>query len=148
MSTIDYRQGNDLVLADVVDLYRDSTLAERRPMDDEAIVADMFRHANLVITAWDGQRMVGIARTLTDFSYVGYLADLAVRVSYQNRGIGTALIQQTRERMGDRSMLVLLAAPKAVDYYAKLGFRKHESAWVLGKAESLVGQARLQQSAR
>jgi predicted N-acetyltransferase YhbS len=138
MNEIEYRNGNDLVLAEVIDLYRDSTLGERRPIDDEGIVADMLRHANLVVTAWDGQTMVGIARTLTDFSYVGYLADLAVRASYQKRGIGTELIKRTRDLMGARSMLVLLAAPKAVDYYPKVGFRKHESAWVLRKGDSLV----------
>lgn len=138
MNEIEYRNGNDLVPAEMIDLYRDSTLGERRPIDDEGIVADMLRHANLVVTAWDGQTMVGIARTLTDFSYVGYLADLAVRASYQNRGIGTKLIKRTRDLMGARSMLVLLAAPKAVDYYPKVGFRKHESAWILRKGDSLV----------
>ena len=138
MNEIQYRNGNDLVLAEVIDLYRASTLGERRPIDDEKIVADMLSNANLVVTAWDGQTMVGIARTLTDFSYVGYLADLAVRASHQNRGIGTELIRQTRDRMGARSMLVLLSAPKAVDYYPKVGFAKHESAWVLRKGDHLM----------
>ena len=138
MNRIDYRIGNDLVLAEVIALYQASTLGERRPIDDEGIVADMLRHANLVVTAWDGQTMVGIARTLTDYSYVGYLADLAVRASHQNQGIGTELIRRTRDRMGPRSMLVLLAAPKAVDYYPQIGFRKHESAWVLRKEDSLA----------
>lgn len=142
MTEIEYRIGNDLVLSEVIDLYRESTLGERRPIDDEMIVADMLRHANLVVTAWDGRTMVGIARTLTDFSYVGYLADLAVRVTYQNRGIGTELINRSRDLMGARSMLVLLAAPKAAGYYPKLGFKKHESAWVLRKSESLVEKRR------
>ncbi len=138
MNDIQYRHGNDLVLEEVIDLYRASTLGERRPVDDETIVSDMLRHANLVVTAWDGATLVGISRTLTDFSYVGYLADLAVRASYQRQGIGTGLIKQTRELMGPRSMLVLLAAPKAVDYYPKLGFTKHQSAWVLRRTETLI----------
>src|SRR5437870_8682986 len=91
----------------------------------------MLRHANLTVTAWDGDALVGIARTLTDFSYVGYLSDLAVRLSHQKLGIGTRLIQKTREQMGVRSMLVLLAAPAAVDYYPRIGFTKFESAWIL-----------------
>jgi len=135
MNVIEYRRDNDLVLAEVIELYQASTLGERRPIDDERIVVDMLRHANLLLTAWDGPMMVGIARTLTDFSYVGYLADLAVRGSHQRRGIGKELIRRTRELMGERSMLVLLAAPKAVDYYPKLGFTKHESAWVLRKVD-------------
>jgi len=99
----------------------------------------MLAHGNLTVTARDAGLLVGIARTLTDFLYVGYLADLAVRQSHQGRGIGTALIARTRERMGPRSMLVLLAAPAAVDYYPRLGFARHPSAWVLRRAEPLAG---------
>lgn len=128
---ITYRYGNDLDLDEVVELYRASTLGERRPVDDRATMADMLRHGNLTVTAWDGPLLVGISRTLTDFSYVGYLSDLAVRISHQRLGIGTALIERTRERMGPNSMIVLLAAPKAVDYYPRIGFTRHESAWIL-----------------
>lgn len=131
MGEITYGYGNDLDVDEVIELYRDSTLGERRPVDDRAIVADMLRHANLVVAAWDGPTLVGLSRTLTDFTYVGYLSDLAVRLSYQRRGIGVRLIEKTRERMGPRSMLVLLSAPKAVGYYPKIGFTRHESAWIL-----------------
>ena len=131
MKAIQFRYGNDLDLDQVIDLYRESTLGERRPIDDRQIVSDMIRHAKLIVTAWDGELLVGISRTLTDFSYVGYLADLAVRQSHQKMGIGARLIQKTREAMGPRAMIVLLAAPKAVDYYPRVGFTKHNSAWVL-----------------
>jgi predicted N-acetyltransferase YhbS len=134
---MEYRFGNQLDLDQVTELYRASTLGERRPIDDPAIVRSMLEHANLVVTAWDGELMVGISRTLTDFLYVGYLADLAVRESHQRRGIGLRLIQKTRERLGPRSMLVLLAAPKAVDYYPRIGFTRHDSAWVLRQSEPL-----------
>jgi ribosomal protein S18 acetylase RimI-like enzyme len=135
---ISYRVGGGLDLEEVVDLYRASTLGERRPIDDRANVEDMMRHANLIVTAWDGDLMVGISRSLTDFSYVCYLADLAVRDSYQQRGIGRELIARTRVQLGPRAMVVLLAAPAAVDYYPKLGFTKHGSAWVLKAAEPLA----------
>lgn len=134
--SIDYRDGNELDLDVVLGLYRASTLGERRPIDDRAIVAAMLRHANLVITAWEaGGTLVGIARTLTDFSYVGYLADLAVHRDHQRQGIGVRLIEETRRRMGPRSMLVLLAAPAAREYYPRIGFTQHESAWVLRAGE-------------
>jgi GNAT superfamily N-acetyltransferase len=131
MGPIDYRFGNDLDLDEVIELYRDSTLGERRPIDDREIVRAMLEHSNLVVTAWDEGRLVGLSRTLTDFLYVGYLSDLAVALSHQRLGIGTELIARTRTRMGPRSMLVLLAAPKAVGYYPKLGFTRHDSAWLL-----------------
>jgi GNAT superfamily N-acetyltransferase len=134
VNSITYRYGNDLDLDEVLDVYRDSSLGERRPIDDREIARQMLAHANLVVSAWDDDRMVGIARTLTDFAYVGYLSDLAVRRDYQRRGVGTNLIERTRARMGSRSMLVLLAAPAAVDYYPRIGFRRHESAWILDAA--------------
>ena len=134
---IEYRCGNQLDLDVVLDLYRASTLGERRPIDDRKIMADMIANANLVVTAWEGPQLVGLARSLTDFSYVAYLADLAVRESHQHRGIGKALMRETRARMGERSLIVLLAAPKAVDYYPKVGFKRHDSAWTLRKADPL-----------
>jgi GNAT superfamily N-acetyltransferase len=131
MNNIRYEYGNDFDLDQIIELYQASTLGERRPIDDRQIVADMMQHANLVVTAWDGDLLVGISRTLTDFGYTGYLADLAVRQSHQKLGIGVEMIQKTREKMGPRSHLVSLSAPKAVGYYPHVGFIHHNSAWVL-----------------
>ena len=135
MNDIQYRTGSDLDRDQFIDLYEQSTLGQRRPIDDMAIVDDMMRHANLVVTAWDGDLLVGIARTMTDFGYVGYLADLAVRESHQRQGIGVRLIEKTREQMGPRSKLVLLAAPAAEEYYPRIGFTRHNSAWLLARAD-------------
>jgi len=84
---VEYRYGNELDLEQVTELYRASTLGERRPIDDPETLRSMIAHANLVVTAWDGELLVGIARTLTDFAYVGYLSDLAVRDSHQRQGM-------------------------------------------------------------
>ena len=127
-----------LDLAEVIDVLRRSTLGERRPIDDERIVRDMITHGNLMVSARRDGRLIGFARTLTDFSYVGYLSDLAVTVDHQRRGIGRALIEETRRHMGPRSMLVLLAAPAAADYYPALGFTAAPSAWILRAAEPLT----------
>jgi ribosomal protein S18 acetylase RimI-like enzyme len=137
MADIQYRFGNDLDIDAVIELLKASTLGERRPIDDRSIVAGMLEHANLVVTAWDADRMVGFARTLSDFVYVGYMSDLAVRESHQHRGIGVELIRKTRDRMGPRSMIVLLAAPKAIEYYPRVGFTRHDSAWILGASDRL-----------
>ena len=137
MTDILFRYGGDLDLDTVIDLYRASTLGARRPIDDRSVMASMLAHANLVVTAWHGNQLVGIARTLTDFLYVGYLADLAVRETHQRRGIGVALIRKTREKMGPRSSIVLLAAPQAADYYPRIGFTQHGSAWVLKASDPL-----------
>jgi predicted N-acetyltransferase YhbS len=127
---MEYRIGNRLDLDEVLDLYRASTLGERRPVDDRERMADMLNNANLVVTAWDGNLLVGIARSMTDFVYATYLSDLAVRLSHQRQGIGKELIRRT-QREAPRASVILLAAPKAVDYYPHIGFQAHPSAWVL-----------------
>jgi predicted N-acetyltransferase YhbS len=141
---ITYRLGNDIPLDAAIELYKASTLGERRPVGERETMAAMMRHANLVVTAWDGERLVGIARSLTDFAYVAYLADLAVHRDYQRRGIGVELVARTRAAMGPSSSIVLLAAPAAVGYYPRIGFTHHRQAWVLAARDPL-GDSRLGQ---
>lgn len=129
--SIEYTHDATVSIEEAIDLYRRSTLGERRPVERPDIFKGMLANASLAITAWDGARLVGIARTLTDFTYVAYLADLAVDADYQRQGIGRQLIAATRERLAPECMIVLLAAPKANDYYGKLGFTHNPRAWVL-----------------
>jgi len=133
---IDYRIGNKLDLDEVIELYRASTLGERRPVDDRERMGEMLRHANLVVSAWEENLLVGIARSVSDFAFATYLSDLAVRVSHQRRGIGRELIRRTQEA-ASQAQIVLLAAPKAVEYYARIGFTAHHSAWVLAPGDKL-----------
>jgi predicted N-acetyltransferase YhbS len=128
-----YRINAKITAAQAIDLYVRSTLGERRPIDKVTTFADMLANANLIITAWDQEKLVGIARTLTDFSYVAYLADLAVDEQYQKRGIGKQLIEETKSHLNSECMIVLLAAPKANDYYQKIGFEHNPRAWTLKK---------------
>ncbi|MBI5832677.1 MAG: GNAT family N-acetyltransferase [Armatimonadetes bacterium] len=134
-----YRDDVQLGVEQAIDLYRRSTLGERRPVDRPDVFEQMLRHADLVITAWADGVLVGIARTLTDFGYVAYLADLAVDEAYQRRGIGRQLLAETRARLGEACMIVLLAAPAAADYYAKVGFEHHPRAWIQAGAETVSG---------
>lgn len=131
MWTCEVVDGPGLDVAEVAALYRASGLAERRPVEDTDRFAVMLRRANLVVTARDGGRLIGISRSLTDGAYTTYLADLAVDRAYQRRGVGRDLIRVTREA-APQAKIVLLSAPAAVDYYPRLGFTRHESAWVLG----------------
>jgi GNAT superfamily N-acetyltransferase len=129
---IRYKTGNDLELDALIELYRASTLGERRPIDDRARMAAMLRHANLIVTAWDGDLLVGISRALSDFSFVTYLSDLAVRPSHQKQGIGKELMRRTQALAGKDAKLILLAAPAAEKYYPHVGFTHHPQAWMLG----------------
>jgi predicted N-acetyltransferase YhbS len=131
---ISYKTGNDLHLDALIELYRASTLGERQPVDDRERMAAMLRNANLVITAWEDGRLVGIARSLIDFSYATYLSDLAVRASHQRRGIGRELIRRT-QAAGGKARIMLLAAPGAESYYPRVGFTHHPQAWILGPGD-------------
>jgi predicted N-acetyltransferase YhbS len=133
---ITYRTGNDLDLDAVLDLYRASTLGARRPVNDRQRMASMLANANLVITAWDGELLVGISRGLSDFAYATYLSDLAVSASHQRGGIGRELIRRT-QAAAPAATVVLLAAPAAVDYYPRIGLARHASAWVLAPGQAL-----------
>lgn len=128
---IEYRHNAKIGLEDAIELYNRSTLGERRPVDRPDIFEGMLANAGLTITAWHAGRLVGIARSLTDFTYVAYLADLAVDAEYQKQGIGKRLIDETRKRLKPECMIVLLAAPKADEYYPRLGFEHNPRAWVL-----------------
>ena len=127
---IDYRLNATLSVDDLIDVFIDSTLAERRPVDDRARMQAMLDASNLFVTAWQGDRLVGVARSLTDWAYATYVSDLAVRKSHQRRGVGRDLLRATRAA-APLATIVLLAAPAAADYYPRLGMSRHGSAWFL-----------------
>lgn len=108
-------------VSDIISVYDDSGI--NRPTQDVARIEKMYANANLVITAWDEDKLVGIARSLTDYCYCCYLSDLAVKKAYQKQGIGKKLIALTKERIGEDAMLLLLSAASAMDYYPKVGLK-------------------------
>lgn len=133
MSEIILKVNATIDVDQVQKLYLDSTLSERRPTDDKDRLKKMIDNANLTISAWHKDSLVGLCRSLSDFSYVTFIADLAVAQDFQNQGIGKALIQKTQDESGDGVKLVLLSAPAANDYYPHIGFEAHPRAWLLEK---------------
>lgn len=91
----------------------------------------MLDQADMIITAWDGGKLVGIARAITDFSYCCYLSDLAVNKEYQKKGIGRELVRRVHEMLGEEISLILLASPVAMNYYPKIGFTKIENGYII-----------------
>lgn len=118
-----------------VEAFRDllirSTLGERRPVDHPECLEGMLRHADILATCWDGEKLIGVSRSVTDFSYCCYLSDLAVDIACQRQGIGKKLIELTQTQLGPLCKIILLAAPAAVDYYPHIGFSHHPQAWIL-----------------
>jgi len=131
---IDYRNDVRPELEQARELYRASTLAERRPVDDDARFATMLAQANLIVTAWEGDVLVGISRCISDLVWTTYLADLAVRASHQRRGIGRELVRRT-QAAAPQAKLLLLAAPAAEGYYPHIGFQHMPQAWMLREGD-------------
>lgn len=128
---IDYKINAPLTTDQFIDLLNNSTLGERRPVDDRTCIEGMLLHSNLTVSAWEEDKLVGIARSMTDFHYACYLSDLAVSKAHQKCGIGKRLQIITQEQLGPKCKLILIAAPAANDYYQHLGFTHNERCWVL-----------------
>lgn len=128
---LEYALEPDLPVQEFIDLLSRSTLAERRPVAEPIRIDRMLREADLIVTARSGGLLVGVSRALSDFSFCTYLSDLAVDEAFQRQGIGQELIRRTREAGGPDAMLILLAAPKAREYYPHIGFTPHDSCWYL-----------------
>lgn len=113
----------------IVNLYTSAGL--NRPVTDPERIAEMYRNSNLIISAWHGDTLVGVARSLTDFCYCCYLSDLAVDEEYKRSGIGKKLIDITLEKLGEQVTLILLSAPGAMEYYPKVGFEAIHNGFII-----------------
>lgn len=131
MVSISYRSDIAITEQEFIDLLKRSTLDQRRPVDDMARISRMLKHGNVLVTAWDGNKLVGVSRALSDFSFCTYLSDLAVDETYQHKGIGKELVRRTHETAGHETTLILLAAPAAVNYYPKIGMDKFEHCFLI-----------------
>jgi GNAT superfamily N-acetyltransferase len=126
---ITYRLGQEITAAQLIDLFRSSGI--KRPLEQPERISNMIKHCDILYTAWDNDKLVGVARAISDFSYCCYLSDLAVAKSHQQQGIGEALIQHVRDHLGDEVSLILLSAPSAMDYYPKVGFELANNAFLI-----------------
>jgi predicted N-acetyltransferase YhbS len=133
---INYQQEENLSVEEFKSVLLNSTLGERRPIGESERLSEMLKHANLIITARDNGKLVGIARSLTDFAFCTYLSDLAVDENYQKMGIGKELVRQTKIAT-PQAKLILLSAPKAVNYYPKIGMTKWDQCFVLDNIDDL-----------
>jgi GNAT superfamily N-acetyltransferase len=113
----------------VIELYRDAGLP--RPIDDADRIERMMKGSNLVVSAWEGDKLVGISRSITDGAWSTYLADLAVATSHQKAGVGRKLIELTKQAAGEESMVLLLSVPTAMEYYPKIGMDRLDNAFII-----------------
>ena len=128
---IHYTAEKSVDIEQIIHLYKQSFIELKRPVEDKFKMQALIDHANVFITAWDDTTLVGICRGFSDFNFVTYVSDLAVLKDYQNQGIGKELIAKVKEFTEYSTRLVLLSNVSANTYYEKLGFTRHDRAWVL-----------------
>ena len=126
---IKYRSDRTPSIETIIDLYNSSGI--NRPTTDRDRILKMYVNSNLIVTAWHEDKLVGISRSLTDYCYCCYLSDLAVREEYKHKGIGKQMIRVTKEIVGEKCMLLLLAAPSAMEYYPKVGLEKVDNGFII-----------------
>lgn len=126
---IQFRINEKVEAQPVIEVFKSSGI--NRPVDDVKRIQKMLDSSNLVITAWNGSELIGISRSVTDYSYCCYLSDLAVKKEYQKFGIGKTLIELTQQSIGEQTMLLLLSTTSAMEYYPKVGFEKVENGFVI-----------------
>jgi len=114
----------------------ESGLGETRPVDDEARLQTMLANANLVLTARldrPDRKLVGVARAITDFSWVCYLAELAVTRAAQGLGVGKGLMDEAQRQLGPSVAISLLSMPDAVGFYERIGMTRMSDAFWFGR---------------
>jgi len=136
MINIIYKVEQTLDPSEFIDVLNRSTLGERRPVDDFKRITEMCKNANLIVAARLDGKLIGVARSITDFTYCTYFSDLAVDKDYQKRGIGKRLIEETKKQT-PQAKLILLSAPAAIDYYPKIGMKRHDHCFILDDLKEL-----------
>jgi GNAT superfamily N-acetyltransferase len=109
-----------------------SGLSERRPTELARLDA-MLSGADLIITARDGGRLVGVARSITDWAYCLYCSDLCVDRDWQGQGVGRELLAQTAQAAPNVQTCLLLSAPAAVTFYEEAGYPRHDGAFIFAR---------------
>ena len=110
----------------------ESGLGATRPVDDAPRLKKMLASAGLIVTARldsPGNPIVGVARSVTDFSWVCYLSELAVSASAQKLGIGKGLLDETRRQLGPQVAMALISMPDAVGFSERVGMTRQPDAF-------------------
>ena len=134
---IEYKINHPVNTDQFISLLTDSALGERRPTHDRECMEGMLLNSNLIVSAWDGGQLVGIARCMTDFHYACYLSDLAVSERHQRAGVGKHLQVLVQQQLGPRCKLILIAAPDANAYYEHLGYTANPRCWILERDKDI-----------
>lgn len=122
MAGIEYSLSRPLAAGEVLALFRQTSWAADR---QEAEVARMVS-ASVCVGAWDGERLIGFARVLTDGVYRAFLEDVVIDEAYRGSGVGAEMVRQLMERVGHVEDIILTTSENRRAFYTRLGFHTFE----------------------
>lgn len=129
---IQFRVNEKLNAQSVIEVFKSSGIV--RPIDDPKRIQTMLDNSNLIVSAWNGNELIALARSVTDYSYCCYLSDIAVKREHQKFGIGKTLIELTQDAIGEDTMLIFLSNMAGLEYNPKVGFEKVENGYMIKKS--------------
>ncbi|MDF9795978.1 GNAT superfamily N-acetyltransferase [Catalinimonas alkaloidigena] len=105
----------------IIELYRanDWSAADK----PEALYQGLM-HSHSLVTAWEGETLLGLGNAISDGHLVVYYPHLLVHPDYQGTGIGQMIMQRMAEKYRHFHMQMLTADKEAVRFYEKCGFVK------------------------
>lgn len=131
MQQIAYKINEATRIETIIELFYHSDYLPIEDMSDISRLMKMFKNANLVVSAWDNDKLVGISRSLCDFSYCCYLSDICVHKEYRKRNIGQRLVEKTKEKAGKECKLILHSNTHALQFYKKIGMQRISDAFII-----------------
>ncbi|MES2593401.1 MAG: GNAT family N-acetyltransferase [Bacteroidota bacterium] len=132
---IQFRINEKVTAEAVIEVFKSSGI--NRPVENVNRVQKMLDNSNLVVTAWNGTELIGIARSITDFAYCCYLSDVAVKREHQKFGIGKTMVELTQQSIGEETMLLSLFSSSAMEYIPQTGFEKVENGYIIKRKTKL-----------
>lgn len=119
---IQYSENGRIPFEKLLDLY--NSVGWTAYTKDLNVMKKLLPGALSYTSAWDGDRLVGLIRTVGDGCSILYIQDLLVHPDYQRQGIGQTLVTQTVAAAENIRQIFLSAenTEKTVQFYRSVGF--------------------------
>ena len=127
---IEIKETKEINKDEIIELYKANKWSSAKKPD---LLYKALMNSDSLITAWDGDRLVGLGNAISDGYLVVYYPHLLVHPDYQGKGIGKIIVDRFQKKYGNFHQQMLTADGKAIDFYLKCGFEKAgstQSMWI------------------